>query len=60
MANRVEKLMNTVRPEGGLQERVISGAHFIGRYSGFVDAMWEQLDLDPRRLHLIDPGRSME
>jgi bacillithiol biosynthesis cysteine-adding enzyme BshC len=60
IARRIEKLVNAVRPDDALQERVVTGAHFVGRYRGFVDAMWEQLGLDPRRLHLIDPGRNAE
>jgi len=57
MARRVEGLVEAVRPGGTLQERAISAAHFVGRYPGFVEALWNQLDLDPRHLHLIDPER---
>lgn len=53
--NRVAGLIETVRPGGGAQERVIAGAHFVGRHQGFVEAARRQLGLDPRRLHLIDP-----
>lgn len=56
-ARRVESLVETVRPGGTLQERAIQGAHFVGRYPGFIDAMWDDLGLDPCQLHLIDAER---
>ena len=55
--NRISGLVEMVRPGGSLQERVVTGAHFIGRHDGFVDRIYEQLGLDPRRLYLIDPDR---
>ncbi len=54
---RIEALVDTVRPGGSLQERVIASAHFVGRFDGFVERALEQLGLDPRYLHLVDPDR---
>ena len=55
LLRRVQGLVEAVRPGGTLQERVISGAHFAGRFEGFAGRAVEQLDLDPRLLHIIDP-----
>ena len=52
---RAAGLVETVRPGGTPQERVIAGAHYVGLYEGFVDRALEQLGLDPGRLHVIDP-----
>ncbi len=53
---RAEDLRQTCRPLGELQERVISTAHFPGKYGErFVEAYFEQLELDPRRLQVISP-----
>ncbi len=54
---RVRSLVEWVRPGGKLQERAITSAYFPGRFESFVEALYEQMDLDPRRLHLIDPER---
>jgi bacillithiol biosynthesis cysteine-adding enzyme BshC len=54
---RVRTLVEWVRPGGKLQERAVSSAYFPGRFDGFVEALFEQMDLDPRQLHLIDPER---
>ena len=44
-------------PGGVPQERAVVAAHFPGKYGeGFIAALLDQLDLDPRRLSLIDPG----
>lgn len=44
-------------PGGVPQERSVATAHFPGKYGeGFVAALFAQLDLDPRRLSLVDPG----
>ena len=54
---RFENLRQATRPQGGLQERVLSTAWFAGRYGAiFGQALLEQLTLDPRRLSLIDPN----
>ncbi|MEO8198489.1 MAG: bacillithiol biosynthesis BshC [Thermoanaerobaculia bacterium] len=53
---RFEQLHLATRPEGGMQERVLATAWFAGRYGeDFGATLLEQLDLDPRRLVLIDP-----
>lgn len=53
---RLEGLRSLCLPLGKLQERVISTFHFPARYGdGFLDALWDQLDLDPTRLQVIRP-----
>jgi bacillithiol biosynthesis cysteine-adding enzyme BshC len=52
---RVETLRQTALPHGSLQERVLSTAHFPGKYrDALVEAYWQQLDLDGRRLQVIE------
>lgn len=54
---RAESLRAACRPGGGFQERVVSSAYFPGKYGvRFVEAFFEQLDLDWRRLSVIDPS----
>ena len=53
--NRVSALLEAVRPSGTLQERIVAGAHFVGRHDDFVERVLQQLGIDPRRLHVIDP-----
>lgn len=57
VTRRVRSLVEWIRPGGKLQERAIAAAYFPGRFEGFVEALYEQMDLDPRGLHLIDPER---
>lgn len=53
---RVEKLRQVCRPDGVLQERRISSAHWPGKYGErFVEALWSQMSLDGRRLQVIEP-----
>jgi hypothetical protein len=53
---RLARLSEWVRPEGELQERVLSTADLPGRYGGdLVDALFEQMELDGGRLHLVSP-----
>lgn len=53
---RAELLREACRPLGGLQERVISAAHYPGKYGPrFVEAMSEQISLDPTNLHSVTP-----
>ncbi|MDX1502068.1 MAG: bacillithiol biosynthesis cysteine-adding enzyme BshC [Thermoanaerobaculia bacterium] len=53
---RVRDLRDTCRPLGSLQERAVSVAHFPGKYGdGLVEAYFEQLELDPRRLQVVCP-----
>jgi len=57
---RLGELRTICRPLGGLQERVISAAHFPGRQGErFVQAMWH-LDLAPDRLQAIVPDETPE
>ena len=54
--HRLEHLRQVARPDGVMQERLLSTAWFAGRYGeGFGGALLEQLALDPRRLVLVDP-----
>ena len=53
---RFEQLRLATRPEGAMQERVLSTAWFAGRYGeGFGAALLDQIALDPRYLVLVDP-----
>ncbi len=53
---RVEQLREAVFPGGKLQERVISSAHFPGKYGdAFAAALCEQLELDPETLQVVVP-----
>lgn len=55
-SRRVEALRETCLPGGRPQERAISAAHFRGKYGDRLFAgFWEQLDLDPTRLAVIQP-----
>jgi uncharacterized protein YllA (UPF0747 family) len=55
-SRRIEALLQTCLPGGKLQERVVSAAHFQGKYGErLAGAYWEQLDLDPARLSVIVP-----
>jgi uncharacterized protein YllA (UPF0747 family) len=55
-SRRIEALLQTCLPGGKPQERVVSAAHFQGKYGERLAASyWEQLDLDPARLTVIVP-----
>jgi uncharacterized protein YllA (UPF0747 family) len=55
-AGRVERLRETLLPEGRLQERVVCSAHYPGKYRDrFADAYWEQMELDGATLQVITP-----
>lgn len=55
-SKRIEALLQTCLPGGKFQERVVSAAHFQGKYGErLAAAYWEQLDLDPARLSVIVP-----
>jgi bacillithiol synthase len=54
--DRLAHLAGWVRPGGVLQERALSTADLPGRYGpALVDAMFDQLELDGRRLQVIEP-----
>ncbi len=55
-SRRVEKLRQVALPDGALQERVVSSSHFPGKYGDrFAEALWEQIELDGRRLQVVEP-----
>lgn len=55
-ARRLSDLRSATVPLGTMQERIISSAYFTGRHGErFVEALFEQLTLDPTTLHLIQP-----
>ncbi len=58
VGRRFAQLRDALLPDGAPQERALSAAYFPGRYGErFGAALLDQLDLDPRRLSLIDPTR---
>ena len=53
---RVRQLRDIGLPLGKPQERVISTAHFQGKYGErFAQSFWEQMELDPEHLQVISP-----
>jgi uncharacterized protein YllA (UPF0747 family) len=55
-SRRVEALRQLCLPGGKPQERVVCAAHFQGKYGDRLAAsFWEQLDLDPALLAVIQP-----
>ncbi len=53
---RVQQLRDACRPLGKPQERVISAAHFPGKYGPqLVESYWEQMELDGAHLQVIVP-----
>ena len=53
---RAEDLRTACRPLGAMQERVLATGHFPGKHGDrLVEAFFEQLTLDSRRLHVIQP-----
>lgn len=56
-AHRLEQLTTLVRPGGRPQERSLAAAWFAGRWGeAFGARLAAALDLDPRRLSVVDPG----
>lgn len=54
---RFRQLLTALRPDGKAQERRLAAGYFPGKYgAGFGAALLAQLDLDPRRLSLVDPA----
>ncbi len=54
-ARRAGQLLDLLRPEGRLQERVLSSAQFATRETTTAaEALWHQMDLDPRKLQAIE------
>jgi bacillithiol biosynthesis cysteine-adding enzyme BshC len=55
-SRRVRQLRDICLPLGKPQERVISTAHFQGKYGArFAESFWEQMELDPEHLQVISP-----
>jgi len=55
-SRRVQQLREACLPLGKPQERVVSSAHFPGKYGlPFVEKYWEQMELDGARLQVIVP-----
>ena len=53
---RAEDLREACRPEGAMQERVLSASHFPARHGdAFADALFEQVELDARHLQVVTP-----
>jgi bacillithiol synthase len=53
---RVRQLRDICLPLGKPQERVVSSAHFQGKYGDrFAESFWEQMELDPTHLQVISP-----
>lgn len=51
---RLRDLRDSCRPLGTLQERILCSSHFPGKYGDrFVEALFEQLEFDPRSLQVI-------
>jgi uncharacterized protein YllA (UPF0747 family) len=51
---RVQQLREACLPLGKHQERIVSSAHFPGKYGpDFVTAYWEQMELDSAHLQVI-------
>ena len=53
---RVQQLREVCLPLGKQQERIVSSAHYPGKYgSRFVECYWEQMELDAAHLQVIVP-----
>jgi bacillithiol biosynthesis cysteine-adding enzyme BshC len=54
---RFDSVRSAVLPAGRQQERLVACAHFVARHGGdFGAALLDGLDLDPRRLSVIEPA----
>ena len=53
---RLEALRSSCLPTGKPQERVLASAHFPGKYGdSFVEAMFQQMGLEPTKMHIVTP-----
>jgi bacillithiol synthase len=58
---RLEALTEYCRPGGVIHERVFCLAHFRGRHGApLVDALWEQLSLEPGELQVLEMPEAPE
>lgn len=54
---RLLRLRSALRPAGGMQERVVSSLQFPGKHGpAFLERLYAELDLDPRRLQIVTPA----
>jgi bacillithiol synthase len=57
VSRRVQQLRDAAVPGGKLQERIVSSAHFPGKYGPDLAASyWDQMELDAAHLQVITPG----
>jgi len=57
VSRRVQQLRDATVPGGKLQERIVSSAHYPGKYGPDLTASyWEQMELDAAHLQVITPG----
>jgi uncharacterized protein YllA (UPF0747 family) len=53
---RTHQLREACLPLGKPQERIVSTAHFPGKYGpDFAESLWEQMELDSAHLQVIVP-----
>ena len=53
---RVQQLREACVPSGKLQERIVSTAHYPGKYGPeLIESYWEQMELDAAHLQVITP-----
>jgi bacillithiol biosynthesis cysteine-adding enzyme BshC len=54
---RVQQIRDACVPQEKLQERVVSSAHYPGKYgSALIESYWRQMRLDAAHLQVIEPG----
>lgn len=54
--SRLSMLRTSCLPQGKPQERVITSAHFPGKYGpSFVESLFGQTSLEPTALHVVTP-----
>lgn len=57
LRRRIDALRDAALPGGTLQERKITASYFAARFGpGFAAELYEQMDLDPRRLGVVVPS----
>ena len=53
---RVQQLRDAAVPAGKLQERIVSTAHYPGKYGPeLIESYWRQMNLDAAHLQVITP-----
>jgi bacillithiol biosynthesis cysteine-adding enzyme BshC len=57
VSRRVQQLRDACVPLGKLQERVVSSAHYPGKYGpDLAEGYWSQMELDAAHLQVINPN----